>query len=92
MMEGIVQTMLFFLGLRVLLSQQSKDDDMGKRSKNRKNKYANKSDAEQELNNVVRKSERQRLREEKQEAAKAAKKPYEDVVLPPPRDAQKGIV
>jgi hypothetical protein len=87
MMEGIFQTMLFFFGVKLLLSKQDKDMSKGKRGK-RANKY---STTEQELHTVVRKSERQKAREEKANQEKI-KKPFEDIKLLPARDAQGGKI
>jgi len=74
MMEGIFTAMLFFLGLKVLLSQ--KDEEMGKRGK-RKNKF--------------------RIVDENgfvivNDNSEKPKKPFENIKLPPPRDAQDGKV
>ena len=87
-MEGIIQLMVFFLGVRVLLSQkdketEAKDEDMGKRGK-RKNKWKNKQKEDSEvLAELISSSS---TTDEK------PKKPYENYKLPPPRDAQDGKV
>lgn len=85
-MEGIIQLMVFFLGVKVLLSQkdketETKDEDMGKRGK-RKNKWKNRQKEDSEVLAELITS----AKDEK------PKKPYENFKLPPPRDAQNGKV
>jgi len=66
--------MLFFIGLRAMLGQKSKDkEEMGKRGK-RKNKWKNKQDT-----NLVQFSTK---------TDGKLKKPFENIKLPPPREAQ----
>ena len=70
--------MLFFLGLRMMLSQQSKDNAMGKnkRGKGRKSKWRqDEVDDQLTVNQLI--------------AVDKPKKPFENFKLPPPRDAQR---
>ncbi len=77
-MEGIFETMLFFLGLRVMLSQKQKEEKMGKRGKRgRKGKW-------QEVDDQLTVKE---LIDSRKKTTKT-KKPFEDIKLPPPREAK----
>lgn len=81
--------MIFFIGLRALLRKAKDDTDMGQRGK-RKKKFNNNQNKpnwkESEALEVVSKDNRKKKDEEDK------RKPFERVVLPPPRDAQEGHI
>lgn len=67
--------MLFFLGLRLLLSKQPKDKGMGRGKRSRKRSKYNwqENDDQRTVKDLTAKT----------------KRPFEDIKLPPPRDAQR---
>lgn len=85
-MEGVLDLMLFFAGLRALLHK--KDEDMGKRGK-RKRKYKN-IDHNKEAEALDVMSKEQRKKDKKQKREEDNRKPFEKIALLPPRDAQEG--
>jgi hypothetical protein len=79
-MEGIIQAMLYFLGLKVLLSQAAqKGEDMGKKNKRKKKYLSPVEQADQEFAGTI-----------KTLKFEIVNKPFENIKLLPPRDAQKG--
>lgn len=76
--------MVFFIGLRALLHK--KDEDMGRKRGKRKNKYNNlNQDKETEAIELMSKKEKKRHKDKEDN-----RKPFEKIVLLPPRDAQEG--
>lgn len=72
-MEGIFQTMLFFLGLKLLLGQQSKDKKMGRGHRGKRKHNKQEADDQRTVKEIIESK---------------PKKPFESLKLPPPRDAQ----